>query len=286
MKKILTAAALAILVQACNTTSEKAPDEKRIVDSLQAINEGNNSVINSFLVMFNDVESELDSIAGKQKNIYIHTSKPADVKSFSDVINTDIRAINEMISSSRKRIGEINSKLKAGNRKNSNLEKAIADLNKKLSEREDELTQLKAKLDEYSDQIEGLNSTIGMLGMENDALQGIVNEEARMLHTAYFVAGTSKELQKDSVIDRKGGLLGIGMTSKMKNNYNPKAFTIIDNMQTKLIPVNSKNITIVTSHPSDAYTFDKEGSVIKNIVITDPEKFWKASKYLVVIKNQ
>jgi hypothetical protein len=113
-----------------------------------------------------------------------------------------------------------------------------------------------------------------------------MDEETRMLQTAYFVVGTSKELQKDSVIDRKGGLLGIGMTSKMKSNYNQKAFTMIDNMQTKLIPVNSKDITMVTSHASDTYTFDKEGSMIKNIVITNPEKFWKVSKYLVVIKNR
>jgi hypothetical protein len=45
---------------------------------------------------------------------------------------------------------------------------------------------------------------------------------------------------------------------------------------------------IITSHPSDSYTLDKDASdkdKVTNIVITNSEKFWSTSKYLVVVKD-
>ena len=45
---------------------------------------------------------------------------------------------------------------------------------------------------------------------------------------------------------------------------------------------------IITSHPSESYTLEKDAAKkdkVKNIVITNPDKFWSASKYLVVVKD-
>jgi hypothetical protein len=49
--------------------------------------------------------------------------------------------------------------------------------------------------------------------------------------------------------------------------------------------VNLKKVKLVTSHPSDSYTLEKNGDQVSNIQITNPEKFWRASKYLVVVKD-
>jgi hypothetical protein len=82
-------------------------------------------------------------------------------------------------------------------------------------------------------------------------------------------------------------LLGIGKTEQLSANFDNSKFTKIDYTQTTTIAVNSA-MKIVTTHPTDSYTLEKDATdknKVTNIVITNPEKFWSASKYLVVIKN-
>ena len=62
-------------------------------------------------------------------------------------------------------------------------------------------------------------------------------------------------------------------------------FKTVDITQTNTIPINSKEAKLVTSHPSDSYKLQVENDKVTNIVITDPDKFWKASKYLVILTN-
>jgi hypothetical protein len=51
------------------------------------------------------------------------------------------------------------------------------------------------------------------------------------------------------------------------------------------IPIDSKDAKIITSHPSDSYTLNKEKDKVVSLQITNAEKFWSASKYLVVVKD-
>ncbi|MBK6399613.1 MAG: hypothetical protein IPF75_15505 [Bacteroidetes bacterium] len=62
-------------------------------------------------------------------------------------------------------------------------------------------------------------------------------------------------------------------------------FNKIDYVVTNNIPIDSKTAKIVTSHPADSYTLNTENKKVVSLQITNPEKFWSASKYLVVVKN-
>ena len=121
----------------------------------------------------------------------------------------------------------------------------------------------------------------------NGAQSQTIADETMALHTAYFVVGKSNDLQDAKIIDRKGGLLGIGRTSKLSQDFDNSKFTRIDYTVTNNIAINS-DMKIVTSHPTNSYTLEKDtkdNDLVKNIVITNPELFWSASKYLVVIKD-
>jgi hypothetical protein len=105
------------------------------------------------------------------------------------------------------------------------------------------------------------------------------------MHTAYYIVGRTKELKESKLIDRKGGLLGLGKTSRLSANVDNTKFTRIDYTQVSNIPVNSTKVKVITSHPSDSYKLEKDAknkSLVKNLVITNPEKFWATSKYLVI----
>ncbi|MGZ4038226.1 MAG: hypothetical protein ACXVPQ_10395, partial [Bacteroidia bacterium] len=85
------------------------------------------------------------------------------------------------------------------------------------------------------------------------------------------------------IIDKTGGLLGIGKTSRLNSEIDPGNFTKIDYTKVQSIPINSRKAKLVTTHPSDSYTWNKENDQITALTITQPEKFWSASKYLVVV---
>ena len=73
----------------------------------------------------------------------------------------------------------------------------------------------------------------------------------------------------------------------MKQDFNPSAFTAIDMMQTNKIELDGKEASLITNHPSDSYKLERNANEeVKDIIITDPEKFWSTSKYLVVMVNK
>ena len=154
-------------------------------------------------------------------------------------------------------------------------------MNEQLAQKDQELVVLNAKLLAANAQVAQLQTNVENLTVQN-------TEKTTALHTAYYVIGKAKDLETAKLIDRKGGLLGIGKTSKLSSNFDNSKFTRVDYTQVTSIPINSKNVKIITSHASDSYNLDKDAKdkdFVTNLVITNAEKFWSASKYLVVVKD-
>lgn len=279
--------AVLLLTPACNRAElEQAKHER---DSLRTVASIRDSMINDFIISFNEVESNLDSVAVKQ---HLITSTVASGREFQTNqkmrINAEIEAINNLMEANRKTIADLTRKLKTSSNKNIQFEKTIATLNRQLTQKFFELTLLNDELNLANAQVAQLKTSIDTLTAQNLDQSQTIAEEMRALHTAYYVVGKSKELQDEKLIDRKGGLLGIGKTSQLTENFDNSKFTRIDYTQTSSISINSKEVKIITTHPSDSYTLNKdinENDVITNLVITNPEKFWSVSKYLVVIKS-
>jgi hypothetical protein len=161
-------------------------------------------------------------------------------------------------------------------------------MNGQLMQKDAELADLNTRLASLNLQVAQLITDVDTLTAENQRVNQTLNETKTALHAAYFVVGGRKDLEKSKVIDHKGGLLGIGTTKKLNENADPSQFTQIDYTQTTTIPVNGQNVRLVTSHPTDSYSLEKDGTnskKVKNVVINDPDKFWRSSKYLVVMKD-
>jgi DNA repair exonuclease SbcCD ATPase subunit len=276
----------ALLFSACN--HQEADTSNRETDSLLSVVNERNASINDFIISFNEVESNLDSVAMKQQLISMNTEQKGELKTNQKArINEEIAAINNLMEQNRKKIAELNHKLKGSSTRNAELEKAIVTMNNQLAQKNAELTALNEKLNNLNAQVAQLQTSVTALTDETNSKSQTIAEETKALHTAYYVIGNSNDLKDAKIIDRKGGLLGIGRTSKLNGDFDNSKFIRIDYTQTGTISVNSE-MKMITSHPSDSYTLDtetKDKDKVKNIVITNPEKFWSASKYLVVVKD-
>ena len=290
MKNYLLIAAVALSFTACKQAELDKSNQKN--DSLLTVVQARETALNEFIANFNEVESNLDSVAIKQNIISKSAEKPGELNpNQKDRINSEIQAINQLMEENRKKIADLTKKMKNSSAKNVQLEKTIATLTDQLTRKDAELAALNEKLNNLNTQVEKLTVSVADLTQQNtvkaeeNARQAkVIEENTVAMHTAYYVVGKTKDLQAVKIIDRQGGLLGIGKTSKLSQNFDTKKFTRIDYTQTSSIAINGAptEIKMVTSHPADSYKIERDGKIVKSISITNAEKFWSASKYLVI----
>ncbi len=170
--------------------------------------------------------------------------------------------------------------------KNKELLKTIQLYEQQLQMKDQEIASLKKHLEELNINIEQLNQQVAQLKENVDTLQKITQEQQTTiqqqdiaLHTAYYVIGSKKELMEHGVVDRKGILAKLEITGDFDKNY----FTKIDTRETTHIPIMVSKIEIMTKHPSSSYQVVKEDNIVKELVITDPDRFWETSKFLVIM---
>jgi DNA repair exonuclease SbcCD ATPase subunit len=292
MKIITLLASASLLLASCNQGElDKSNHQKDSLMSVLKERESNlnerENTLNEFISSFNEVERNLDCVAVRQHLIYKSTENvKGDLKgSQKDRINANINAINELMESNRQTIADLQKKIKRSNRKNAKLEETIATLTNQLAQKDAELTSLNEKLAALNAQIVQLQTSLDTLTSQSNAKSETIAGQVAAMHTAYYIIGRSKDLKEQKIIDKKGGLLGIGKTSKLSQEFDNSKFTKIDYTQTTSIPVNCDKVRIITTHPKGTYKFETNGKDednVSNLVITNPEKFWSASKYLVI----
>jgi len=290
MKYFMLIVAFLVLLTSCTQGEKEFAKGNRERDSLLKIANEREESINEFVASFNEIERNLDSVAVKQKIIYVNSEKPGRELKLSQKnrINTEIASINGLMKQNNEKITELKRRLKKSVGKNKRLEETIDILNNQLAQKNLELVALNEKLNFLDAQVTQLQISVDTLTVQNSIKAKTITEKTEALHTAYYVIGKAKDLQEAKLIDRKGGLLGIGRTSKLSENFDKTKFIQIDYTQTVSIPINSKGVKIITTHPADSYKLDKEDKdkdPVKNLIITNPEKFWSASKYLVIVKG-
>lgn len=291
MNRIILIASLALLMIA---TSCKEKEKKQIElltkenQALKKESQAKDSTINGFFEMLNEIESNLSQVKVKENIISKNTSNGGELnKDTREQINEDIKVINELMTKNKRTIQYLNSKLKESGLKVTEFEKMLAQTNKTIEERDAEISTLKEKLTQMDFSITTLNAQVDTLNTEKAHLTETVNKQVETINTAYYAFGTKKELELNKIIDKTGGFLGLGKTSKLKNDFNINYFTKVDISKLTTIPLSGKKVKVITVHPTDSYKLvTNQSGVVERIDITDATKFWSASKYLVLIVEQ
>ncbi len=293
MKKSLSLiAAVCLLLASCKQDELDRSNQQNdsLVTVLKAreasLNEREQS-LNEFIDSFNEVERNLDCVAVRQHLIYSSADQTkGELKGGQkDKINAQINAINDLMDQNRKTIANLQRKLRNSGSKNKKLEETIATLTNQLAQKDSELAALNEKLAALNLQVTQLQTSVDSLSNLSSNQSKTIEENIAAMHTAYYIVGKAKDLRDQKVIDKKGGLLGLGRTSQLNDDLNKGKFTRIDYTQTTSIPVNSDDVKIITNHPPDSYRLDKDAkkkNVVRTLTVTDPEKFWSISKYLVI----
>ena len=139
--------------------------------------------------------------------------------------------------------------------------------------------------------VDTLTTEKGQLESDKAALSDTVVNLTTYKNTVYYAVGTKDELMKKGVITKEGSkfLVFGGTRLEPARNLNPEAFTAIDKTQNTSIPLprTDKKYKII-SRQSPTYLaagVAKDGKVTGTVEIAQPEEFWSASKYLILVQD-
>lgn len=240
-------------------------------------------MINQWLLSFDEIEKNLNVIKEKEKLISVKSSDTEVSKNRKEQILEDIKAINTLIEQNKKKIASLNAQLKASGGTIKGLETRIASLEESMLQYESEIAELKTTLVSKDSEIVQLNDHVVALNDTITRKVETINVQTGKLHQAFVASGTYKDLKEKGLVIKDGGFIGLGRKQFLVEDFSDSLFTEIDITRMTTIPVNSKDVRLITEHPSNSYELVKENDKqIAYISITNPDEFWKITKYAVV----
>lgn len=255
---------------------------------------------------FNTFEENLSLIKERENLVSMGSEDPELRVDGKSQIISDIQMINELLEQNRQIIDDLNAQLSKAERRTPEFRRMIGVLKGKLEEKDMEIASLKEELVAMNYTVESLSTKIDTLRTiatnlnqtteaqtwriaEQDTLISSqskkIDEQIENLNTAYFITGTYKELKAQHVLTKAGGFIGLGGSKELLPDFDESGFIKIDITETQSIPVDTKKAQLMTNHPSDSYVYNQDGKTISSLEITNPERFWKTSRYLVLVTN-
>jgi TolA-binding protein len=288
MKKLLLILSVAVLVS-CGQHKKEIARMQAKQDSIAALGVQKDNSILEFIGAMNEIQDNLDSIKAIEKIVSVQTAPGTELKAEAKKrIIEDIAQINNLLQKNKALVESLQGKLRASNLKIAELQKMIDNLTKTVGEKDAEIASLKQDLEKLNFDVAGLNKKIETITAESEATikekNAAIDAQTVAMNTAYYAFGTKKELTEKNVIEKEGGVLGMGKTLKIKKDFNRDYFMKIDIREFTTLTLNTKKAKLVSFHPDGSYHFKlTDKKTVESLVIDKPEDFWKASKYLLIV---
>ncbi len=280
MRKLLFILMCLVAVASCKQERANADlTAERQRDSLNQIIAQRDNEINDMMATFNEIEEGFKEINEAEQRVSI--AKQGEGASREQRIRENVQFIQSAMAQNRELINKLKRQLRESAFQGDQFKRTIENLTKQLEEKDQQLTQLRAELSakdihiaELDEKITGLNTDVSSLQEENTQKATTISTQDKQLNTAWFVFGTKSELKSQKIlVDGK----------VLQSNFNREYFTKIDIRVDKEIKLYSRSAKMLTAHLAGSYSLQQDAGKQYVLRITDPQKFWSTSKYLVVL---
>ena len=280
MKKLAIFAVCALAIASCTDGVKQAnlaAEAQR--DSLNSIIAQKESEITDMMTTLSDIEEGFREITEAQSRVTL--AKQGEGTNSAQRIRENMQFIQQTMKQNKELINKLKQQVREGSVKSEQLKKIIDNLTEQMEEKDRQLQSLREELDkkdihiaELDERVADLNSNVENLTEETNQKSQTIDQQDKQLNTGWFVFGTKKELKEQNIL-ADGEVL--------RSNFNKEYFTKIDIRIDKEIKLYSKSAKMLTSHPSSAYTLERDVNKQYVLRITDPQLFWSTSKYLVIL---
>lgn len=240
---------------------------------------------------FDQIESNLAQITATENKLKFNFDE-GDIETNANQqerIQSEINLIEHLIAENNRIIEDLNNQVLNKNKRLASVNKKMAGLNKKIKNYETQTAELKKANDLLAKNIEELTVENNFLSLENEHQKFLLEDTEKIIaqkddtiNMAFYVTGTFDELKQAKIVAKEGGIIGIGATKSLQENFNTGDFIQVDKRNINSIPVYSKKAEIITNHPTDSYELVEENGIVNFIKITNNDLFWEKSKFLVI----
>ena len=289
MKKLILILCVVSLA-GCQQKQQQIDRLNMVRDSLAQVAFEKDSAIMEFLAGFNEIQENLDSIKTVEKLVTVSSAQQGELKgSQKKQILEDIALLNQLLQKNKELTASLQKKLSGANAKVGQLqgmvaefEKMVASLNSQIETKDAEIAQLSQDVQRLNIDVSQLTSQVEQVTQEVQEKSQVIETQTIALNKAYYAMGTVKELDENEVLEKSGGVLGIGRTLKMRKDFNRDYFTEIDIRNFNLLPLMVKKAKVISVHPAGSFHITGNKSA-DTLFVDDSAEFWKASKYLLIV---
>jgi hypothetical protein len=292
MKKLIIPVLLMFLLAGCHNYKNDAIQLQVAIDSIANEAAVKDSSILEFLNDFNEIQANLDSIKIQEKLVTVQTNRGRElnVKQKKQILE-DITLLNQLIQKNKELTASLQKKLNNTSFKIGQLEGVVSEfklmvdnLEKQVQEKDGEITMLNNDVKKLNINIGSLNQQIEKIASESRQKSETIASQTSQLNKAFFAYGTTKELKDNGVIEKTGGVLGLGRTPTVRKDFNRDYFKEIDIRDFYSLPLMVKRAKVVSVHPVGSYHITGQ-KTSDTLFVDDKAEFWKVSKYLVIITD-
>ena len=145
------------------------------------------------------------------------------------------------------------------------------------------IAELETQVTALTDSTRKLTEANAVLAQENEALADSLARITSRANTAWYVVGSRKQLVRAGVLTEEGGILGFGKSLTPSRAMAQGVFTRIDRVRdTEISLPRARQYRIVSRHDPDLVSVEASSSG-RTLRINDPERFWSASVWLIIV---
>lgn len=279
MKKAIFGLLIPLVLTACNYKSGAYKSLEQEKDSLLLEEQKKTAQLNQVMSVMNLIEENFSQIREAENYVTFQTTAETVPQDSMQQIINNLDLIKNTLSENRRQISSLKKQLAKSSNVSRDLRKLIQRLNAQIEEHTNLITRLQSELAEKNVRIAELDQLVSDLHSDLASVQEEVVQKDNtiasqdvQINKVWYVFGTRKELKQQQIFTRNGLL---------EEGFNKSYFLESDIRKLNEINLYAKKAKLLTNHPASSYTLER---VNENLVlrITNPNKFWEISHYLVV----
>ena len=242
----------------------------------QAIND-----VTTSLELTDSKQQELLKESGNVESLKKHTGRELRGKILQQIASIDSNLLRN-----RRRLKELEARIKSYHTQFAGLNKMIASLESTLNDREQSMAQLERKVKGLETEIAEKTELVAKRDSVITSQSTTIAQQRTRINTAYFIMGKRDELEKKGIIAKQGGFLWglLGSTTLLANGFDPAYFQPIDRTIDTTITVSGGIDEIVPKREERFYNQTRISDKQSALKIVEPKSFWQ-DDYLVIITD-
>lgn len=282
MKKLLLLLFISTGVLFSCTNPKESAEYKQLQqerDSLLMLGSSANTEIAEMMSVINEVEENFNQIREAEKYLAVQSTEKGEMSSNTKKrISDNFQMVNEILKKNKTQLDALNKKYASSTGQTAALRNTIERLNKEMDDRAARINDLQTELSQRDATIAQLSTNVTELSGHLEEQSVTIREQEKSINTANFVFGTMSELKDQKILT--GGFLQ--STKVLDGAFNQDYFIEIDIRETTRIPLYDKKAKLWSTHPDATYEFEKGADGNLTFVITDTQRFWSLTKYLII----